>query len=154
MGHDNIQIDHIGFETKPGSRKWADEALVDAFLKEAGDNHFVDDIPGHEFKELIAWGDAEEHIYEEELQQKIPTSDRVVYWTSYGSGVCFWEGPAGADLYDEIQRRFHEFAKAHARKVMKEEVAHMVRRGMGTGLSREDIIELVNEASIEEVMGA
>lgn len=155
MGHDNIKIDHIGFETKPDSRKWADEALVDAFLSSEADRslaHWVD-MPGHEWKDLWQLDDLEDYIYEEELQQKVPIDNREIYWTSKGAyHVYFWEGPADSGLHDKIQERFHKFAKANARKVMKKEVADLVKRGMATGLSREDLIELVNEASIEEVM--
>jgi hypothetical protein len=170
MGHDNIKVDHIGFTAKPGGRKWADSALVDAFITMCVNlEHWTDFEPDkpddvacrftHYSREdwdyLVDEDSVNDIIYKEILEQdKVPTDNRVVLYTVSDDDIYLWEGPANSGLDEKIQKRFYEFVKTNARKVMKEEVAGLVKRGMATGLSRQDLIELVNEATIDEIMAS
>jgi len=56
------------------------------------------------------------------------------------------------NLKKKLQEDFLEFERENAPGIMKEEIAKVVKRGLSLGLSRDDLIRLVDEVSVEEVM--
>lgn len=142
----------------PGASYWADEALVIAFVEEKlrnpqRDGLYDSDWPRQDFREAALDGDYDliKEIYETSMKlTEMPEGQREILWMSFEDNVVFWEGPKGT--YQRVEEQFQAFAQDNAQEIMRQEVMKVIKRGMALGLSRGDLMGLVNEVLVSEVM--
>lgn len=106
-----------------------------------------------------AEGDKEfqvEHVYHEVLECDVPNGERFVLWcpTPDDRRLYAWEGPKSAlkETMGRLDSDYARYGKAEASRILKKEAESLVERAVGAGVSREDLMDIVNDAIVKSVM--